>query len=147
MVASQPESGTPKSVAGGRTISIDPATLSALRALRKLQAAERLLLGAAWLGESDFVLTEPDGSAIHPQVLSRRFKAQAKSAELPIIRFHDVRHSYATAALAAGAPVKVLSQRLGHADIGVTLRIYAHVMPGDDEAAAALTANAIFGIP
>ena len=93
------------------------------------------------------MLTEPDGSAIHPQVLSRRFKAQAKSAELRIIRFHDVRHSYATAALAAGAPVKVLSQRLGHADIGVTLRIYAHVMPGDDEAAAALTANAIFGIP
>lgn len=147
MVASQPESGTPKSVAGGRTISIDPATLSALRALRKLQAAERLLLGAAWLGESDFVMTEPDGSAIHPQVLSRRFKTQAKSAELPIIRFHDVRHSYATAALAAGVPVKVLSQRLGHADIGVTLRIYAHVMPGDDEAAAALAANAIFGIP
>ena len=147
MVASQPESGTPKSVAGGRTISIDPATLSALRALRKLQAAERLLLGAAWLGDSDFVMTEPDGSAIHPQVLSRRFKAQAKSAGLPIIRFHDVRHSYATAALAAGVPVKVLSQRLGHADIGVTLRIYAHVMPGDDEAAAALAANAIFGIP
>lgn len=91
--------------------------------------------------------TEPDGSDIHPQVSSRRFKAQAKTAGLPIIRLHDVRHSYATAALAAGVPVKVLSQRLGHADIGVTLRIYAHVMPGDDEPAAALAANAIFGIP
>ncbi len=61
-------------------------------------------------------MTEPDGSAIHPQISSRRFTAQAKSTGLPIIRFHDVRHSYATAALAAGVPVKVLSQRLGHAD-------------------------------
>jgi integrase len=147
MVASQPESGTPKSDAGGRTISIDPATLGALRALRKQHAARRLFLGESWLGGSDLVMTEPDGSDIHLQVLSRRFKAQAKTAGLPIIRFHDVRHSYATAALAAGVPVKVLSQRLGHADIGVTLRIYAHVMPGDDEAAAALAANAIFGIP
>ena len=76
-------------------------------------------------------------------MLSRRFKAQAKRSGLPIIRFHDIRHSYATAALSAGVPVKVLSQRLGHADIGVTLRIYSHVMPGDDEAAAALAAQAI----
>ena len=45
-------------------------------------------------------MTEPDGSAIHPQISSRRFTAQAKSTGLPIIRFHDVRHSYATAALA-----------------------------------------------
>ncbi len=56
-----------------------------------------------------------------------------------------MRHSYATAALNAGVAVKVLSQRLGHADVGVTLRIYAHVLPGDDEAASDLAANAIFG--
>ena len=50
---------------------------------------------------------------------------------------HDRRvGSYATAALAAGVPVKVVSQRVGHADVGVTLRGYAHVMPGDDEDAA-----------
>ena len=49
---------------------------------------------------------------------------------------HDLRHSYATAALAAGVSVKVLSQRIGHADVGVTLAIYAHVLPGDDEDAA-----------
>jgi integrase len=53
-----------------------------------------------------------------------------------------VRHSYATAALAAGVQVKTLSQRLGHADVAVTLRIYAHVLPGDDEAAAAIVAAA-----
>jgi integrase len=64
---------------------------------------------------------------------------------LPVIRLHDVRHSYATASLAAGVPVKVLSARLGHADIATTLRIYAHVLPGDDEAAADATAAAVLG--
>jgi site-specific recombinase XerD len=48
-----------------------------------------------------------------------------------------MRHSYATAALATGVPVKVVSQRIGHADVGVTLKIYTHVMPGDDQDAAA----------
>jgi integrase len=53
---------------------------------------------------------------------------------------------FATAALAAGVPVKVLSQRVGHADVGVTLAIYAHVIPGDDEDAARL-ADALFAAP
>jgi integrase len=56
---------------------------------------------------------------------------------------HDVRHSYATAALSAGVKVKVLSQRLGHADVTVTLRVYDHVLPGDDRAAADLVAAAL----
>ena len=60
----------------------------------------------------------------------------ACAAGLPPIRLHDLRHSYATAPLAAGVPVKVLSQRANHADIGVTLAVYAHVMPGDGEDAA-----------
>ena len=76
-------------------------------------------------------------------MFSRRFTAIVKRAGLPAIRLHDVRHSYATAALAAGVPVKVLSQRLGHADIAVTLRVYAHVLPGDDAAAAELVAAAL----
>ena len=54
-----------------------------------------------------------------------------------------MRHSYATAALAAGVPVKTLSQRIGPADVGVTLRVYAHVLSGDDEAAVDLVAALI----
>lgn len=145
MVDGQPEQGTPKSTAGGRTISIDAGTMAALRQWKRQQAAERLAIGGAWRGDADLIVTETDGAPVHPQMFSRRFKAHAKACGLPAIRLHDTRHSYATVALAAGVPVKVLSQRLGHADIGVTLRIYAHVMPGDDEAAATLAANAILG--
>lgn len=64
---------------------------------------------------------------------------------MPAIRLQDVRHSYAKAALKSGVPVKVLSQRLGHADIAITLRVYSHVLDGDDEAAADLAASFIGG--
>jgi integrase len=147
MVGERPELGTPKSAAGHRRLSLDAATVAALRAWKAAQTAERLVMGAGWQGGHDLVVTEPDGSPVHPQVFSRRFGAVVRRAELPTIRLHDVRHSYATAALAAGVPVKVLSKRLGHADIAVTLRVYAHVMPGDDEAAAEMVAAVLGGSP
>lgn len=81
-------------------------------------------------------MTLADGSAPNPEAFSNLFQTLTKSAGLRAIRLHDLRHSYATAALASGVPVKVVSQRLGHADIGVTLKVYSHVMPGDDEDAA-----------
>jgi integrase len=90
-----------------------------------------------WRNESDLVVTAVDGSTPNPEAFSNLFHDLAKRAGLRPIRLHDLRHSYATAALAAGVPVKVVSQRIGHADITVTLKVYAHVMPGDDEFAAA----------
>jgi integrase len=67
------------------------------------------------------------------------------AAGLPRIRLHDVRHSYATAALAAGVPPKVISQRLGHATIAITMDTYSHVIPGLDEQAAETVARLILG--
>ena len=93
-------------------------------------------MGEAWSDRDGLVVTNADGSAPNPEAFSNLFGDLAKRAGLPVIRLHDLRHSYATAALAAGVPVKVVSQRIGHADVGVTLKVYAHVMPGDDEDAA-----------
>jgi hypothetical protein len=62
---------------------------------------------------------------------------------LPKIRLHDVRHSYASAALAAGIAAKVVSERLGHATIAITMDTYSHVLPGLDERAAATVAQLI----
>ena len=143
MAGDRPEVGTPKTSAGARTVALAAGTASALRAWRVRQAEERLVMGAGWQGSHDLVVTEADGSAVHPQVLTRRFGVIVRDAGLPAIRLHDVRQSYATAALAAGVPVKVVSARLGHSDVATTLRIYAHVLPGDDEAAAELAARAI----
>jgi integrase len=66
-------------------------------------------------------------------------------AELPRIALHDIRHSYATAALKAGVPVKVVSERLGHANISITLDTYSHVIPGMDQEAASTVAQLILG--
>ncbi len=83
----------------------------------------------------------PDGRPIPPETIIDWFTAHSIAAELPPIRLHDVRHSYATAALRAGVPVKVVSERLGHSTITITLDTYSHVLPGmQREAAEAVAA-------
>jgi integrase len=69
--------------------------------------------------DSDLVFTRPDGTAFHPERFSSWFRQHVWAAGLPRIRLHDVRHSYSTAALAAGVPAKVVSERLGHAAIAI----------------------------
>ena len=100
------------------------------------QNADHLLAGGSWADSGGLVVTNVDGSPPNPEAFSNLFVDLAMRAGLPPIRLHDLRHSYATAALASGVPVKVVSQRVGHADVGVTLKVYAHVLPGDDEDAA-----------
>ena len=77
-----------------------------------------------------------NGSPPNPEAFSNLFVDLPQRAGLTQIRPHNLRHSSATAALASGVPVKVVSQRIGPADVGVTLKVYAHVLPGDDEDAA-----------
>jgi integrase len=135
---------TPKTKTGNRTITIGPLVMASVREWRRTQNAERLVMGAGWQNiEADLVFTNPDGSAPNVEAFSNLFAKLAKRAGLRQIRLHDVRHSYATDALRSGVPVKVVSQRLGHADITVTLRVYAHVMPGDDEQAAEMAEHLV----
>jgi integrase len=132
---------TPK---GRRSLALDPATLAALKAHQARQAEEKAIIGSDYR-ESGLVFTMPDGSPIHPQRISAWFLQHTRAAGLPRIRLHDVRHSYATAALAAGVPPKVISQRLGHATIAITMDTYSHVIPGLDEQAAETVARLILG--
>jgi integrase len=85
------------------------------------------------------------GSDSHRLRFSRWFEQHARRAGLPKIRLHDLRHSYASAALAAGVPAKVVSERLGHATVAVTMDIYSHVLPGLDREAADTVARLILG--
>jgi integrase len=132
---------TPK---GRRSLALDPATLTALKGHRVRQAEEKAIVGTGYQ-DSGLVFTMPDGSPIHPQRISAWFMQHTRAAGLPRIRLHDVRHSYATAALAAGIPPKVISERLGHATIAITMDTYSHVIPGLDEHAADTVARLILG--
>jgi integrase len=136
---------TPKTERGTRTIALDPQTVAALESYRVLQIEERLRSGPQYLDTAGLVFTQPDGSPIHPERFSSWFKQHCRRSGLPLIRLHDVRHSYVTALLAGGVPLKVVSQRVGHSSPMVTMTIYQHVLPGDDRAAAHAGADAIFG--
>jgi integrase len=88
---------------------------------------------------------EDDGTGLRPKRLSSTFTRTTARADLPRIGLHGLRHTYATAALRAGVSPEVVSKRLGHSSVTITLSIYAHVFEQDDEAAAQLVAQAIHG--
>jgi integrase len=131
--------GPPKTRRGRRTVPLDPITVAVLRDHAGRQRAERRAWGAAWM-DSGLVFTREDGRPLSPEVISRRFKAAAAGAGLPTIRFHDLRHTSASLALAAGVAMKVVSDRLGHSTSGITADLYTHVSPAVGRRAAAAIA-------
>ncbi len=126
---------TPKTRKGRRLIALDPATIRALRLDRVRQKRECRAKGIPW-DASGYVFTRADGEPYHPERVSKMFRRAAKEAGLPPIRLHDLRHSHATMALGAGVHPKVVSERLGHANIGITLDCYSHCLPVISEEAA-----------
>ncbi|MCJ7725145.1 MAG: site-specific integrase [Acidimicrobiia bacterium] len=95
--------------------------------------------------DRDLVFAQPDGTPVHPDRFSKVFRSLVADAGLPQIRLHDLRHTHATLALNAGVHPKVVSERLGHASVGITLDTYSHVMPSLQQEAADVVADSIFG--
>ena len=140
------EAGSPVTVVSlpARRAGLDAMTVAALREHKERQAEDRAVVGPGWQ-DSGLVFTRPEGAPIHPDLISDWFERLAREAGLPKIRLHDVRHSYASAALAAGIPAKIVSERLGHATVQITLDTYSHVLPGMDAQAAETVARLILG--
>jgi integrase len=142
--------GQARDKAGGKTrnadqtISIDRATVAALRRWREVQDGERTFFGDDY-HPGDYVFTYQDGRPLHPDSIRQRFDRLAVAAGLSRITFHDLRHSYATGALRAGVSPKVISERIGHANVGFFLETYAHVLGNDDREAAEQAASFLLG--
>ncbi len=118
-----------------RVVLLTAAAVDALHPHRTAQAAERLRAGTAW-SDLDFVFTNELGRPLDPSnVRLRSFRPAVERAGLPRIRFHDLRHTAATLMLGEGVHPKVVSEMLGHAQIGITLDLYSHVTPTMQEAA------------
>lgn len=113
-----------------RRVTLDVATVGALRAHKRLQAKERLAAGSAWTN-SGLVFTQENDGALHPELYCWFARCVSK-APVPRIRLHDLRHTH-DAALAAGIHPKVVSERLGHATVGITLDLYSHVTDSLDK--------------
>ncbi|WP_371479165.1 tyrosine-type recombinase/integrase [Kitasatospora sp. NBC_00315] len=115
-----------KTVSSERRIALPAPCLLSLRAHREQQAQEKEKAGAGWVA-SGHVFTRPDGHPIEPATLTRHFNALLRRSHLRAIRFHDLRHSTATLLLEQGVELVVIKELLGHAHIGVTATVYAHV--------------------
>src|SRR6266536_3500991 len=116
-----------------RTIDLDATTVAVLACWHAWQHAERAAVGADADG---FVFSEADGRPIHPHAISQAFERLVARARVPAIRFHDLRHTHATLLIKAAVPVKVVSERLGHATPAFTIETYQHVLPGMQAEAA-----------
>jgi len=125
----------PKSSHSRRRIALSPSLALLLRQYKVDQQALRIYLGEP-LADSALVFSHPDGKPLDPGVVSHTFAKVLKKAGLPHIRFHDLRHTHATLLLKAGVHAKIVSERLGHANISITLDTYSHVLPGLQERAA-----------
>jgi integrase len=116
----------PKTAAGERTVSLDPATVTMLKALRKRQAAERLAAFGAY-DDQGLVFAREDGSPVPPDYVSRHFSTLAAAAGLPRITLHQGRHTAASLALEAGVDIKIVSEQMGHSTTRITQDLYQHV--------------------
>ncbi len=132
---------TPKTAAGRRSIPLDERLVALLRSHRARQAAEKLAAGEVY-EDRGYIVADELGHPYYPDSLSTWFDHKHRALGLPRIRLHDTRHTAASLMLAAGVPVKVVSEMLGHSSPTITLSIYAHVLPGmAEEAGAALSAQ------
>ena len=130
----------PKTARSRRKIHLSQTALVALRAHQDRQAWARSAAGAAW-NDNGLVFCDAIGDPLSPTNETKRFQRVAAKVDLPVIRFHDLRHTAATILLIKGVHVKLVSEMLGHSTITLTLDTYSHVIPAmHSDAAAAMDA-------
>jgi len=121
--------GQPKSFRSARPVALSVATVERLRLHRLQQIEERLAAGLAYSDEG-LVFTSTAAQPVHPSTLRGAWRRLAKEAGLSRLRFHDLRHAHASLLLQQGVHPKIVSERLGHSGVNITLDTYSHVLPG-----------------
>lgn len=124
----------PKTEKSRRDLSLPPVTVAALRAHRTRQLAEQARMKV--MGREGMVFTTEVGQPIHGSNLSKVLYAHLDRLGLPRVTVHDLRHSAATVLFAAGVPLPVISDILGHSTIRVTADLYRHRVPALSKEAA-----------
>lgn len=131
--------GETKSKHSRRSIPVDQTTVEAIQALERHVRAERAAVDPTWhLHRSELVFATPDGTPLSPEAVSKRFLHLVRKLGLPEIGLHGLRHTHATLLIEAGVPMKIVSERLGHANISITMDLYTH--PSDEAGQLAVDA-------
>lgn len=119
----------PKSARSRRTIPLPARARQAIETARTRQRFARNAAGDAWQDRDGLVFTDTVGRPLQPERVSREFGKARGRVGVPRVRFHDLRHSAATTLLAAGVPLAVISEWLGHSGIAITASAYAAIVP------------------
>lgn len=123
---------TPKNNSSIRTIRISDPTIKALEEYKKYIDDIRDQFGSKWLNTKK-IFTSSDGGPIHPDVPRKMFRRVLEKYNLPIIKFHGLRHTSASLQVSRGISISDVSRRLGHADISTTLNIYSHAFDSGNQ--------------
>ena len=134
----------PKTEKSKRTITMTPSIEDLLRKAQGTQIGQRDELEDAWVN-SGYVFSQPDGTAIDPDLITKAFKKMVKEVGMPHLTPHGLRHQYATAAREAGVDMGIISRNMGHASVAITKDIYAHVTANGMEEAAKKIESRLFG--
>ena len=127
-----------KTPAGNRLVALGADGLEVLRGQRGRVDSWREFAGERWV-EHDLIFPNSLGKPLDCRQVGREFRAVCERAGLGAVRFHDLRHTSASLMLRARVPARVVSERLGHSDVGITLNVYSHVIAEmQGEAAAAI---------
>jgi integrase len=125
----------PKTKKSTRTIALPAFVLELLKRHETEQKKTRLMMGPAF-DDQGFILCEADGSVWHPDSLTQSFRRFVRESGLRQITFHELRYSHATQLLKEGIHPKIVSERLGHATVAITMDTYSHVLEGMQEETA-----------
>ncbi|MCL5996055.1 MAG: site-specific integrase [Chloroflexi bacterium] len=115
-----------KTQSGNRVVRLGADGLAALRDQRRRLDDARLLAGEQWV-EGDLIFPSSLGTPLEPRRAYTEFQRVLARAGVRAVRFHDLRHTSASLALRGGVPAKIVSERLGHSSVGITLDLYSHV--------------------
>jgi integrase len=140
---SGPVLSAPKTKGSRRTVRLSQTALETLRSHLARQLEEIDRVGSLWRENSLIFASELGEPLSRQYVTARRFRPLLERAELPQIRFHDLRHTCATLLLSKNVNPKVVSEMLGHATIAITLDTYSHVLPTMQESAAKAMEDAL----
>ncbi len=119
-----------------------PATGTCEGVIKWLTNATRSRANGPGYDDGNLVFATIEGRVFAPNVVSRQFRELVKGTKVGAVRFHDLRHTAATLMLKAGIHPKIVSERLGHSTISITLDTYSHVLP-DMQRDAAISLDAI----
>lgn len=125
----------PKTNKSIRNIAIPDTLIKILKIHKAKQMENKLLLGKEYQN-IDMVCTYPNGKLFYPKRFSAKFHELLEKNKLPIVRFHDLRHSHASLLVKLGIQPKVISERLGHSNIGITMDLYSHLYEEADKEVA-----------